>query len=144
MGTLALTCDVVIEELTPLHHHGGKLVSADVAVSMDQCADGAGGRQRAAECRLAEAIDRVAVLGRQKTLERPERSAPLRVFDVVARAVACPVQRTERRAFNVVRSQRTILKEIRVPQRNSTLGAESISLTDSKPEIIHTSNVFSS
>lgn len=59
-----LTRDIVINELSPLHHHGGELLSGYVSMTMDQSADHSGTRERFAVHAEAYFLHAVAVLGR--------------------------------------------------------------------------------
>lgn len=124
-----LTRDVVINELAPLHHHGGELVGGDVLVAVDEGADHARTGQRLAVDAEPDALHAVAVLGRQEALERAERGAPLGVLQVVARAVGGAVQGAERRTLDLVRAQRAVAVKVRLSQRNAALVAEPIALT---------------
>lgn len=94
----------MIDKLSPLHHHGGKLLGGDVPVAVDQSADGPGRWQRAAKDGLTETFYSVAVFGWKKSEKRPERRAPFGMFQVVTSSVARPIQSAKGRALNRISS----------------------------------------
>ena len=84
-----LTGDVVIEELAPLHQHGGELGGGDVAVLVHQGADGPRTGQRRSRHRHAHLVDSWPSSPNKTQTQSIPRSTSRHTVQPVELSVAC-------------------------------------------------------